>query len=91
MGGGGFAQHAKNVIEGNRALLRSRGRRKRTKDDVYGKKSVTKLHFKKSTPRDIARVRKMMFIQKEKEKRTMFYAVVVTFLILFILYLLFVL
>ncbi len=90
MGGGGFAQHAKNVIEGNRALLRSRSRRKRTKEDVYGKKSVTKLHFKKSTSRDIARVRKKMFIQKEKEKRQMFYAVIATGLLFFVLYILFV-
>ncbi|MDF0705601.1 MAG: hypothetical protein VX772_09580 [Bacteroidota bacterium] len=90
MAGGGFAQHAKNVIEGNRALLRSKGRRKRTKDDVYGKVSVTELSFKKSTRRDLDRVRKKMFIQKEKEKRQMFYAILATILLFFVLYLLFV-
>jgi len=89
MGGEGSMMHAIKSLKANRSMLKKR--RLKSKDDVYGKKSVTKLHFKKSTPRDLARIRKMMFIQKEKEKRTMFYAIVVTFLLLFILYLIFVL
>ncbi len=89
MGGGGFAQHAKNVIEGNRALLRSRGRSKKTKEDVFGKQSVTKLHFKKSTRRDIVRIQRRMFIQRQKEKRQTAWAVVFTIILFFILFLLF--
>ena len=50
----GFGFHAKIADKFNRGLLKKR--EPRSKDDVYGKKSVTKLHFKKSTPRDIARI-----------------------------------
>lgn len=57
MGGGGFAQHAKNVTENNRALLRSKKRSRKTKENVYGKASVTKLVFKKSTQADVLKVR----------------------------------
>lgn len=89
MGGEGSMMHAIKSLKANRTLLKKR--KLRSVDDVYGKKSVTKLHFKKSTPRDIARIRKMMFIQKEKEKRIMFYAIITTILLFFILYLLFVL
>ena len=35
MGGGGFAQHAKNVTENNRALLRSKRRTRKTKEIGY--------------------------------------------------------
>ncbi|WP_431160225.1 hypothetical protein [Flagellimonas beolgyonensis] len=89
MGGGGFAQHAKNVTENNRALLRSKKRSKKTKEDVFGKASVTKLEFKKTSRRDLDRTRKKMFIQKEREKRKMYLAVVLTLITFFILYLLF--
>lgn len=89
MGGEGSMMHAIKSLKANRTMLKKR--KLRSVDDVYGKKSVTKLHFKKSTPRDIARIRKMMFIQKEKEKRIMFYAIITTILLFFIVYLLFVL
>tara|TARA_B100000378_G_C17867452_1_gene350866 strand:- start:248 stop:535 length:288 start_codon:yes stop_codon:yes gene_type:complete len=85
----GFGFHGKIADKFNRGLLKKR--EPKSKDEVYGKKSVTKLHFKKSTRRDIARIRKMMFIQKEKEKRIMFYAIITTILLFFIVYLLFVL
>lgn len=89
MGGEGSMMHAIKSLKANRTMLKKR--KLRSVDDVYGKKGVTKLHFKKSTPRDIARIRKMMFIQKEKEKRIMFYAIITTILLFFIVYLLFVL
>lgn len=89
MGGGGFAQYAKNVTESNRALLRSKSRSRKTKDDVYGIASVTKLSFKKSTPRDIDRIRKKMFIQRERQKRVNVLAFFLTIIILFMGYLLF--
>lgn len=89
MGGEGSMMHAIKSLKANRSMLKKR--KLRSVDDVYGKKSVTKLHFKKSTRRDIARIRKMMFIQKEKEKRQMFYAIITTILLFFIIYLLFVL
>ncbi len=64
MGGGGFAQHAKNVTENNRALLRSKRRARKTKKDVYGQISSTQLQFKKSTQADILKVREQMRKQR---------------------------
>ncbi len=85
----GFGFHGKIADKFNRGLLKKRV--PRSKDEVYGKKVNSKLHFKKSTLHDIARIRKKMFIQKEKEKRQMFYAVIAAILFFFIVYLLFVL
>ena len=89
MGGEGSMMHAIKSMKLNRSMLKKR--KLKSKDDVYGTKNVTELYFKKSTQRDIARIRKMMFIQKEKEKRIMFYAIITTILLFFIVYLLFVL
>ncbi|MBO0323334.1 hypothetical protein J0X14_13580 [Muricauda sp. CAU 1633] len=86
MGGEGSMMHAIKSLKENRSLLKKR--KLKSKDDVYGRKSITKLYFKKSTPRDINRIKKMMFIQKEKEKRGMFYAAIATVLLFFIFYLL---
>lgn len=83
----GFGFHAKIADKFNRGLLKKR--ETRSKDDVYGKKSVTKLDFKKSTPKNITRIRKMMSIQKEKEKRQMLYVVTGTLLFFVVLYMLF--
>ena len=88
MGGEGSMMHAINSFKVNRSMLKKR--KLKSIDDVYGKKSVTKLHFKKSTPHDIARIRKKMIIQNKKEKRIMFSAIITTILLFFILYLLFV-
>ncbi len=88
MGGEGSMMHAIKSLKANRSMLKKR--KLASKDDVYGKKNVTKLHFKKSTRRDVARIRKKMFIQKEKEKRQMFYAIIATILLFFVMYLLFV-
>ncbi len=86
MGGEGSMMHAIKSLKENRSLLKKR--KLKSKDDVYGRKSITKLHFKKSTPRDINRIKKMMFIQQEKEKRGMLYAAIVTVLLIFVFYLL---
>ncbi|MEW2921980.1 hypothetical protein AB1A65_10965 [Muricauda sp. ANG21] len=86
MGGEGSMMHAIKSLKENRSLLKKR--KLQSKDDVYGKKNVTKLYLKKSTPRDIARIKKMMFIEREKEKRRVFYAAIATILIVFVLYLL---
>ncbi len=83
----GFGFHAKIADKFNRGLLKKR--EPRSKDDLYGKKSVTKLYFKKSTPKNITRIRKMMSIQKEKEKRQMFYVITGILLFFIVLYLLF--
>lgn len=82
----GFGFHGKIADKLNKALLKKR--ELKSKDDVYGSKNITKLHFKKSTPRDINRIKKMMFIQREKEKRGMLYAAIATILLSFTLYLL---
>lgn len=87
MGGEGSMMHAIKSLKANRELLKRR--KLKSKDDVYGKKSVTKLHFKKSTRWDVIRVRKQMFIQKEKEKRRTMLAIVLTLLVIFLGYLLF--
>ncbi|BDW93995.1 hypothetical protein [Flagellimonas marinaquae] len=86
MGGEGSMMHAIKSMKLNRSMLKKR--KLKSKDDVYGTKNVTELYFKKSTQRDIARIRKKMFIQKEKEKRHMIYAVIATIIFFFILYLL---
>lgn len=86
MGGEGSMMHAIKSLKENRGLLKKR--RLQSKDDVYGKKNVTRLQFKKSTPRDISRIKKMMFIQKQKENRLTFWAFVVTILLIAISYLL---
>lgn len=83
----GFGFHAKIADKFNRSLLKKREHK--SKDDVFGNKSVTQLHFKKSTRWDVIRVRKQMFIQKEKEKRRTMLAVVLTVLVIFLGYLLF--
>jgi nickel-dependent lactate racemase len=87
MGGEGSMMHAIKSLKANRELLKRR--KLKSKDDVYGKKSVTKLHFKKSSRWDVIRVRKQMFIQKEKEKRRTILAVFLTLLVIFLGYLLF--
>ena len=69
MGGGGFAQHAKNVTENNRALLRSKRRSRKSKKDVYGISSKTELEFKKSTKEDILKVREQMRLHNQKLRR----------------------
>ncbi|WP_318308325.1 hypothetical protein [Flagellimonas crocea] len=89
MGGEGSMMHAMKSLRANREMLKKR--RLKSRDDVYGKENITKLNFKKSTRRDIVRIRKKMFIQKEKEKKQMFYAIIATILFFFMLYLLFVL
>jgi hypothetical protein len=82
----GFGFHGKIAEKFNKALLKKRDLK--SIDDFYGRKNITKLHFKKSTPKDVSRIKKMMFIEREKEKRRVFYAAIATFLIVFVLYLL---
>ena len=82
----GFGFHGKIADKFNKALLKKRDLK--SKDDVYGRKSRTKLYFKKTTPRDISRIKKMMFIQKQKENRLTFLALLVTVLLIIISYLL---
>ena len=89
MGGEGSMMHAIKSFNLNRSMLKKR--KIKSKSDIYGKPNVTKLYFKKSTPRDIARIRKKMFIQKEREKRVLLYATIATILLFLGLYLLFVL
>lgn len=69
MGGGGFAQHAKNVTENNRALLRSKRRSRKSKKDVYGQTSRTQLRFKKSSKEDVLKVREQMRLHNQKLRR----------------------
>ncbi|MFN3137376.1 MAG: hypothetical protein ACE37L_06790 [Allomuricauda sp.] len=86
MGGEGSMMHAIKSLKANRNMLKKR--KLKSKSDVYGTKSVTELHFKKASRRDIVRIRKKMFIQREKEKRAMFYAVLATVVLFFILFML---
>jgi len=58
MGGEGSMMHAIKSLKNNRNLLKDRKRK--TKLDVYGKPSTTKLVFKKSTQADVLRVREEM-------------------------------
>lgn len=83
----GFGFHAKIADKFNRSLLKKR--EPKSKDDVFGKRSVTKLQFKKSTRWDIIRVQKTIFVHKENEKRNKWLAVFLTILLFFIVYLLF--
>ena len=78
--------HAIKSLKANRNMLKKR--KLKSKNDVYGTKSVTELNFKKASRRDIVRIRKKMFIQREKEKRAMFYAVLATVVLFFILFML---
>ncbi|GLU45064.1 hypothetical protein [Allomuricauda sp. NBRC 101325] len=87
MGGAGGMLHAIKSLKANRELLKKR--KLKSKDDIYGKQSVTKLHFKKSTRRDILRIQKKMFIQRQREKRQTALAVVVTLILFLVLFLLF--
>ncbi|MEO2052316.1 MAG: hypothetical protein ABGX00_11185 [Allomuricauda sp.] len=86
MGGEGSMMHAIKSLKENRALLKRR--RLKSKDDVYGKESVTQLHFKKATKKDLLRIRKQMFIQREKEIRRTWLAVLLTIIAFLVLYLL---
>lgn len=83
----GFGFHAKIADKFNRSLLKKR--EPKSKDDVFGKRSVTKLQFKKSTSRDVLRIRKQMFIEREKDVRNTWLAVFLTIILLFLGYLLF--
>lgn len=65
MGGEGSMMHAIKSLKANRSMLKKR--KLASKDDVYGKKNVTKLHFKKSTQRDVARIRKKCLSKKKKK------------------------
>lgn len=87
MGGEGSMMHAIKSLKANRELLKKR--KLKSKDDIYGKQSITKLHFKKSTRRDILRVQRKMFIERQKEKRQIAMAVVVTLILFLVLFLLF--
>ncbi|MEY8779675.1 hypothetical protein AB9K32_04570 [Allomuricauda sp. XS_ASV26] len=60
MGGEGSMMHAIKSMKLNRSMLKKR--KLKSKDNIYGTKNVTELYFKKSTQRDIARIRKKMFI-----------------------------
>ncbi|WP_127020209.1 hypothetical protein [Flagellimonas beolgyonensis] len=82
----GFGFHAKIADKFNRSLLKKREHE--SKDDVYGKDSVTQLHFKKATKRDLLRIRKQMFSQREKEIRRTWWAVLLTIIAFLVLYLL---
>lgn len=82
MGGGGFAQHAKNVTENNRALLRSKRRSKKTKKDVYGREVKTKLDLKKSSPADVLKVRKQMAAYNRQLRFKGFLAGLIVFVLL---------
>jgi hypothetical protein len=86
MGGEGSMMHAIKSLKENRALLKRR--RLKSKDDVYGKESVTQLQFKKATKKDLLRIRKQMFIQREKEIRRTWLAVLLTIIAFLVLYLL---
>ncbi|MCL6266075.1 hypothetical protein [Flagellimonas myxillae] len=66
MGGEGSMMHAIKSLQQNRSLLKRR--KTRTKEDVFGKESVTKLNLKKSTTADVERVRHLMMAQKRKSK-----------------------
>lgn len=87
MGGGGFAQHAKNVTENNRALLRSKRRSRRSKKDVYGQASQTQLIFKKSTEEDVLKVRQQMRLYNQKLRTMGWIAFGIVVVLVFLLWL----
>jgi len=89
MGGGGFAQHAKNVTKNNRALLRSKKRYRKTKEDVYGKTPVNKLHFKKSTEEEINNVKDRILLNRKNSRNLDLIAFVLTIIIIALLWLFF--
>lgn len=81
MGGEGSMASAIITLRQNRAMLKRR--KIRTKSDVYGNKSVTKLKLKQSSPQDIIRIRKKMKALKRKNPAIWFVSFVVFLVILY--------
>lgn len=86
MGGEGSMMHAIKSLQNNRSLLKRR--KSRSKDDVYGKKSVTMLNLKTSTRKDINRIRRLMEVEKHKNTRVTWLAMGATILFFVLCYLL---
>jgi len=81
MGGEGSMASAIITLRQNRAMLKRR--KIRTKSDVYGKKSVTKLKLKQSSPQDIIRIRKKMKALNRKNPAIWFFSFVIFLVILY--------
>lgn len=63
--GGGFANHAINVIKANRALLNKRKRRKRA--DYIRAEKKTVIRIKKTTPAQMRAVKLQLASNKRRE------------------------
>ncbi len=84
MGGEGSMMHAIKSFKYNRSLLKKR--KLKSKEDVYGKSSGIKLHFKKATSKDIERARKVALESQKKHRTILLVSTLITiaFLALFI-------
>ena len=67
MAGGGFANHAMQVVKANRALLNKRKRL--TREDYIGTKSETHIKIKKATPGQLRAVQLQIAANKRRELR----------------------
>jgi len=80
MGGEGSMMHAIKSLKENRALLKRR--KLRSKDDIFGVSSTTKLEFKKTRPEDMAKIRLRIEKEKKKIRRINLFAAITTFAII---------
>ncbi|HMB61558.1 MAG TPA: hypothetical protein VKN36_00695 [Eudoraea sp.] len=67
--GGGFANHAINVIKANRALLNKRKRRKRA--DYIRAEKKTLIHIKETTPAQMRAVKLRIAANKRRELKVL--------------------
>lgn len=80
----GFGFHGKIADKFNRSLLPKR--KFRTKEEVYGRKNVTRLHFKKSTFKDILKIKRKIAVYKKESLAISLLALLVTILLILVMY-----
>nr|WP_299381956.1 hypothetical protein [Allomuricauda sp.] len=85
MGGEGSMMHAIKSFKYNRSLLKKR--KLKSKEDVFGVKSVTQLNLKKSSPKDMERIREKIARRKFQDRLTSLWAVLCMLVLVLVFYL----